>query len=610
MVNLNNFKYDNLKNYNNSELQELSDSIRNEIIDVCSKNGGHLSSSLGVIETIVAMHKAFNFPKDKVIFDVGHQAYAHKILSGRDITSLRMKDGISGFQKMSESEFDPYDAGHSSTSISAAMGLACARDLNNEDYNIISFIGDSAISNGLAFEALNQLDNFNHKVIVILNDNNMSISSANGALHNALEKIRASKKYNFRKKKFILKTSKNGFGKFTFKVTRGFKNLTKRILLRENLFENLGLYFIGTIDGYDFKALEKAFDKAKKSYSSVIINVKTTKGKGYKYSEIDNDGFWHGVEPFDKETGKPLNTTLDGYSSWSKVYARGMELILEKNKNALLVTPATTVGSYLKRIYDKYPDRAFDVGIGEEHAVILANALAVGGKKPYVSIYSTFLQRAYDEILHDNARMNTSVTYLVDRAGLVGSDGETHQGIYDVGMLNSIPNINIAMASKQDEALELLSFSESFNRPLFIRYPKGNIKYTKVDNLPSSTITLGKWKLVKEDSKKVCVITLGDKVNEFLNCDITLVNALWINPIDKEMLDSLKHYRTIIVYDPYSTYNGLSLSIKDYLLSNEYKGNLIIRCIPNEFIPQGTISEQESSLGLSIDDIKEIIKKA
>lgn len=558
--------YDNLAKLNNKELDDLASEIRKKIIDACSKNGGHLGSSLGVVEVIIALHASFDFPKDKIIFDVGHQAYAHKILSGRDLNSLRQKGGVSGFQKMSESEFDPYDAGHSSTSISAAMGLAYARDLSKDDYNVIAFIGDSSISNGLSFEALNQINDFNHKIIIVLNDNNMSISSTNGSFHKAFNGTNA------------------------------------------NIFEELGIRFIGPLDGYDYDALKLAFKEAKESKTSVIINVSTIKGKGYKYSEMDDDGFWHGVEPFNIETGKPLNTIPDNKASWSKIYARGLEQLMEIDEKAIIITPATTIGSYLRRIMMRFKDRAFDVGISEEHAVVLANALALSGFHPFISIYSTFLQRAYDEILHDNARMNTGITYLIDRSGLVGKDGETHQGIYDVAMLASIPNISIVMAKDEVQALNLLKFASNFNKPLFIRYSKEITDYSAFA-LPSVTnITYGKWELVKMGGSDICLVTMGEKVNEFLEEDITLINAIWLRPLDREMSDLAFSHKNLIIYDPFSTYNGLAKEITNYAFITKTSCNIITKTIPNDFIPQGKVIELEQDLGISVGQIKDLIK--
>ena len=603
---LNNFDYSKLKEMNTQELQYLSGAIRKYIIESCSKNGGHLGSNLGVIEATVALHKFFNFPKDKIIFDVGHQSYTHKVLSGRKLDNLRKAGGVDGFQKISESPFDPYEGGHSSTSISAAMGIACARDLNGEDYDVIAFIGDSSISNGLAFEALNNVDDFNHKIIIILNDNNMSITKPVGGVHKMLEGIRVSSGYSKTKRRLSFLT-KTKFGMFIYRILRWFKNLFKHIFLRENMFENLGLYYIGIIDGYDFKALEKAFKKAKKASSSSIIHISTTKGKGYAPAEEDKDGFWHGVGPFDIQNGKPLLVPNKEVASWSKVYARLLEIIMKQDKDACIINPATTIGSYLKRVMNDNKGRAFDVGISEEHAAILANALAISGKHPYLSIYSSFFQRTYDEVSHDIARMGSNVTILLDRAGLVGSDGETHQGIYDVAMLNSIPGISIAMAKDQADAIRLMAFSQTFNKPLVIRYPNCDTNYNKVTSLDSPSLAYGKWEIVKDANSDITLISVGPKATCFNDENVNIISPIFLNPIDEEMLIKYLHSKVIIIHDAYSTENGFAANVKNKLYELNYQGQIIVKAIPNAFIPCASVAEQEEKAGVSCDKIKKII---
>ena len=605
---LSNFDYSKLKEMNKQELSSLSNSIREEIIKACSKNGGHLGSNLGIVEATVALHKAFNFPQDKIIFDVGHQSYTHKILSGRSLDNLRQKGGIDGFQKRDESIYDPYEAGHSSTSISAAMGLACARDLNKESYEVIAFVGDSSISNGLAFEALNHLSEFNHKVIVILNDNDMSIAKPVGGVHKMLEGIRVSGSYSKTKKR-LSKLNKNKFGRFIYKVLRKIKDFFKHLFLRENMFENLGLYYIGVVDGYDFNALDKAFKKAKKSEASTIIHITTTKGKGYAPAEEDQDGFWHGVAPFDINTGKPLKELPKETASWSKVYARLLEIIMKNDDNVCLINPATTIGSYLKRVMNDNKTRAYDVGISEEHAAILANSLSVGGKKVYLSIYSSFFQRAYDEVAHDIARMDGNVTILLDRAGLVGHDGETHQGIYDVAMLYSIPGISIAMAKDQRDAAKLMKFSLNYNHPLVIRYPNTTTHYDKLTNLPNEKVEYGKWEVLKKSSSRVTLISVGPKVNEFLDLDINIIYPNFLNPIDIDCLNQFLDSKVIIIHDAYSIVDGFASIVKLALYDLGYIGKIIVRAIPNKFIKAASIEEQEIEELVDVGHIKELIEK-
>ena len=603
---LSKFDYAKLKDMDNKTLQALSNAIREEIITSCSKNGGHLGSNLGIVETTVAMHKCFDFPNDKVIFDVGHQSYTHKILSGRSLEHLRQKGGIDGFQKRNESTFDVYESGHSSTSISAAMGIACARDLNDEKYHVIAFVGDSSISNGLAFEALNNISDFNHKVIIILNDNDMSIAKPVGGVHRMLEGIRASGSYS-RTKRRLGKLNKTKLGSFIYKALRWFKNVFKHIFLRENMFENLGLFYIGDVDGYDFKALEKAFNKAKKASSSVIIHITTTKGKGYKPAEDDQDGFWHGVGPFDVNTGAPLKVASKDIASWSKIYARLLEIIMKQNKDACVINPATTIGSYLKRVMNDNKGRAFDVGISEEHACILANSLAISGKKPYLSIYSSFFQRAYDEVSHDIARMDGNVTILLDRAGLVGHDGDTHQGIYDVAMLLSIPNMQVAMAKDQTDAARLMKYSLTFSHPLVIRYPNLCTEYKKITSLDEFDVDC-KWEVLKESTSGITLISVGPKVNEFLDEDVNLIYPLWLNPIDVDMLKKYIDSKVIIIHDAYSTESGFANKVKCALFDLGYKGIIIVKAISNSFIKCASIEEQEIDEGVSTSQIKEIIE--
>ena len=454
------FNPSDIKGLRWEELDLLSEEIRKNIIASCAKNGGHLSSSLGATDLTVAIHHYFDLSKDKVIFDVGHQSYAHKILSGRSLENLRKSDGVSGFQKRSESEYDPYEAGHSSTSISAAMGLALHRDLNKEQYEVIAVIGDSSLANGVAFEGLNNLANFNHKIIIIINDNNRSIGESRGLLHRYFEKFRLSKGYLKSKSRYQRFLKKTFLTRWFYHLTSWIKRQFKKLLLRKNFFTEMGLYFISNVDGHDIKQLEKAFNYAKNAPSSVVIHVTTQKGHGYKYAEEDDIGNWHGVGPFDIETGKPLKERNPYYLSWSQIYAQLLKDRLAVDERMVLINPATMVGSCVDDLLEKYPDRVFDVGISEEHGAVFAAAVGLNKDiHAYYNIYSTFLQRSYDEISHDVARLDSDVTFLIDRAGLPGEDGETHSGIYDVAYLLSIPNIAICMANTMEEAIDLFNFS-------------------------------------------------------------------------------------------------------------------------------------------------------
>ena len=601
-----------LANLNYNELDVLASDIRSKILEVTSNLGGHLSSNLGVVELTIALHRVFDLSKDKLIFDVGHQCYTHKILTGRKLNNLRQENGVSGFQKIEESIYDVYEAGHSSTSISAANGFAIARDLNKENYNVIAFIGDGAINSGLALEGLNNIAHSNHKVIVVLNDNGMSISKPVGGLSKFFANISTSRGYNKFKHGYQRLFSKTKFGKWILSVSSRFKNWIKRTLTQNNIFTSLGFAYIGPIDGNNIKKVEKALLRARNTKKSVVIHACTLKGKGYKLAEDDETGYWHGVSPFDLESGEPKNKH-EGMISWSHVYSDITALELEKHSDAVLISPATIKGAGLDCLDKKFDNRIIDVGIAEEHAATLASGLSLAGHHPIISVYSTFLQRAYDEVSHDLARMKLNATFLVDRAGLVGADGETHQGIYDEAYLSSIPGTVITMASTVDEAK--LLYDESFKNhgPFFIRLPRTLVcrqnGFNKIEH------EFAKWMKVKEDNRDLAIISCGplmrelelELYNEGIKC--TLINALYINPIDKSMLDELLGAKKIVIYDPYSTRGGLVDSVMAYLLEKNFKGSISAHFVPNEFVKQGTISEQLARFKLRVSDIIDELKK-
>lgn len=597
-----------LKDLSISDLSILSNDIRNDIIKNCSIHGGHLASNLGIVELTIALHKTFNFPTDKLLFDVGHQCYTHKILTGRPLTNLREENGVAGFPKRSESIYDPYEPGHSSTSISTAMGMAIARDLNHDDYNIIALIGDSSISNGLAFEALNNLGQFNHKIIIVLNDNEMSITEPVGGMYKMLQKMRMSKKYLVNKARYRKFMTATKVGSWAYRVSSKFKSYIKRRFIKKNLFDNLNLFYIGPIDGYDFEAMEKAFEQAKKATGSVVIHVSTIKGKGYTPAEINDNGNWHGVSSFDVETGK-LNEGNVEEASWSKVYARFLELVMKENPKTSVIYPATGSGSYLNNISKLFPDRSFDVGIAEEHAMTMASGIALSNYHPYVSIYSSFMQRSYDQINHDIARLNLPVTILVDRAGLVGQDGETHQGIFDEAFLMGIPNISICMAKNQEEAGRLMMFSSTYDYPLVIRYPRANTKYTKYEGLSFSPIFYGEWEYIsKGENLNIALISFGPVIEKletiFQNDnDVTLINAIFQMPINDSFLKNIINYKTIVVYDLYGTIEGFGYSILNSLKNLEYKGKIELICLHKSYPKCATIERQEKLLGVDLDSV-------
>ena len=601
-----------LATLNYDELNVLASDLRTKIIEVTSNLGGHLSSNLGAIEITIALHRVFDLSLDKVIFDVGHQCYAHKILTGRNLDKLRQENGVAGFLKMDESEYDCYEAGHSSTSISAANGFAIARDIKGEKYDVVAFIGDGSLNSGLAFEGLNCVVHSPHKVIIVINDNDMSISKPVGGLSKFLEDISTSRRYNRFKNRYQKFFGKTKFGRWILKVSRLFKNWVKGVLVKGNVFTSLGFAYIGPIDGHNIKSIERALRRAKNTKKSVVIQAVTIKGKGYKFAEEDQTGYWHGVGPFDKETGNPKNMH-EGQVSWSHVFADLTALEMEKHENSILISPATLKGSGLDELTAKYKNRVIDVGINEEHAATLASSISLSGMHPIISVYSTFLQRAYDEVSHDLARMHCNASILVDRAGLVGADGETHQGIYDEAYLCSIPGTVISMPSTIDEAM--LLYDESFNNhgPFFIRLPRSLV--AKQEGYNKVNLEFGKWMKLKEDSKDLVVISVGPITRELESMIIsegikcTLVNALYINPIDKSMLDETLTAKKIVIYDAYSTRGGLVNNVMAYLLEKNFKGSISAYFVPNEFIKQGTIRQQLERFKITPEDVINELKK-
>ena len=584
-----------LKKLDYKALNAQADLIRNFIIENVSHTGGHLSANLGVVEVTLALHYVFNSPKDKIIFDVGHQVYTHKILTGRkeEFKKLRQHDGLNGFPKMSESIHDVWETGHSSTSIGAAMGFLEAKKINTEIGEVVTLIGDGSIQNGLSLSALNYLaSKKDQKVIIVLNDNEMSISKNVGGLSDLFNKIRIKKSYNFFKKltpKFIRKT---------------FKNLVYK---NDNLFTNLGFKYFGPIDGHDIKSLIKYFEYAKNSKNSIILHVKTIKGKGYLPSELDSTGKWHGVGPFDISTGEQNKKTLPEYNTWSKSFGKILLEEVEKNDKIKIISPAMIYGSGLDEIANLKKDSIIDVGINEENACLMASSLSQTGLIPIVSIYSTFLQRAYDILNHDINRINSHVIFLIDRAGLVGGDGSTHQGIYDISLMSHLSNFVITMPRNLNQAKSLLQIAISENRPFAIRYPKGNICLE--NKMITETVKPYKWEEVLNISSKN-VLTYGDDVNYFFEeisksgKEIGLINCLFIKPLDKEMLYKLNN-KEIIIYEQVVKNGSLGSLIKDFV--NEEGLNINIKHYAiDDFVNLGTIEELKKDLGL---DIKEIVEE-
>ncbi|MCF0113336.1 MAG: 1-deoxy-D-xylulose-5-phosphate synthase [Bacilli bacterium] len=602
-----------VKTLNRQQLQWLCEDIRTEILASVSSHGGHLSSNLGVVELTVALHRSFDFPKDKLIFDVGHQSYTHKVLTGRDLETLNCPGGIAGFQKIRESEYDPYEAGHSSNSISAAEAFAVTRDQKKENRNIIAVVGDASIVNGLAFEAMNDVGGRGNKIIIILNDNGMSISKSVGGAGQLFRALSAGKVYNRFKRGFRKAVDHGKAGHALYDMTYHIKQWFKRTLIRTNLFDAMGFSYLGPIDGHDIRKMERAFAKAKTASKSIVIHVRTKKGKGYPYAEKDETGYWHGVTPFDIETGTPKNRH-DDYVSWSHVFADLTMESMKKHENAYLVTPATLKGAGLDEVFDSFPERTRDVGIAEEHATTFSGALALNGYHPILSIYSTFLQRAYDELSHDCARLGINMTLLIDRAGLVGKDGDTHQGIYDVAFLRSIPNTVVAMPSNKAEARFL--YEESFgNHGVFaIRLPREFVR--KGENEADAEYAFGESVVLRQGStKRLAVVAVGPKAEELkkkldeADIDVTLINPLFLCPLGQKQIDPLLGYEAILVYDAYGIEEGFASELLLKLNRSGYSGSVEIHAIPKVFVAGAEKEDQEKQFGLTVDDIAERIRE-
>lgn len=598
------------------ELQDLSKQIRKFLLNSISKTGGHLSSNLGIVELTVAMHYVFNSPKDKFIYDVGHQSYVHKILTGRihEFAHLRQYKGLSGFQKRKESIHDPWEAGHSSTSLSAALGMAVARDLNQESYHVLPIIGDGALTGGMAMEALNQIGSEQRKMIIIFNDNHMSISKNVGAIDQKFNRLRTSKPYMHFKHDLKGALSSSRVGKSVLHTMKNVKDVVKDNIVDTSIFGEFHLHYIGPVDGHDLPRLINVLEMAKDYEGPVVVHVLTKKGKGYSFAENDVDGKWHGVSQFDLATGKSLSTMPKGHLSWSEVMSKSLCDLAETNKDIVAITPAMIGGSKLDNFFSKYPDRSFDCGIAEEHAMTFAAGLCTNGKRPFISIYSSFLQRAYDQVNHDVARMKLPVVIGIDRCGLVGEDGETHHGVFDIALLRHIPNMVLSQPKDAIEAQHLLYTAFSQNEcPFAIRYPRGNTSYEKVENYHQ--IPIGSWeKFQLKEESKVVVITYGDHVDRIISkakvndLAITVVNARFFKPLDEEMLLSiLTDTQDVIIYETDIFAGGLGSAILEFM--NKHRIYKDIQCmgIQDCFVEQGSVPQLRKTLHLDMNTLFEMI---
>lgn len=602
---------EDFKHFNTDELKILCKELREYILENVSKTGGHLASNLGVVELTVALHKVFNTPYDKIIWDVGHQTYAHKILTGRknEMPSLRQYKGLSGFPKRNESIYDVFDTGHSSTSLSAAMGMARARDLKKENHEIIAVIGDGALTGGMALEALNDAGRSNTKLLIILNDNEMSISKNVGGISRYLSRIRTTRGYLSTKKDVEKLLSRIPVGKQIKSVLKRAKDGIKQIVVPGMLFEELGLTYMGPVDGHNISEIIEHLETARNLEGPILMHVITKKGKGYRFAEERPDEF-HGVSSFNIDTGEALKSSSESFSDY---FGLKMCEIAEENENVAAITAAMTDGTGLKTFAEKFPNRIFDAGIAEQHAVTMAAGLAVRGIVPVVAIYSSFLQRAYDQIIHDVALQNLHVIFAVDRAGLVGNDGETHQGVFDEGFLTMIPNMTVLAPADYREFGNMLDFAVSFEGPVAIRYPRGSMNKNIKDSHRS--IDLGKGYIV-EEGEDITIATAGKmvetalKIREILkenNINAEVINLRFIKPFDRELiLRSVNKTKSLVIIDEAPIYASYAANIMSILPKNV---EALLKALPDKFIKQGSIDELLRENKLDADSIAaDIIK--
>ena len=606
-----------LKTMNVQEMEELADEIRKFLIGSISRTGGHLASNLGVVELTIALHYAFSSPRDKIFFDVGHQSYIHKILTGRAsrFSSLRKYKGLSGFEKRSESEHDVWEAGHSSTSLSAALGMAVARDLDHQNYHIVPVIGDGALGSGMALEALNQIGAEKRNIIIVFNDNNMSISRNVGAMSQGFSKLRTSKAYTGFKQNMRRSLRTNNIGQTIYNGLKAVKDNFKEAVIDGGIFEEFGLDYIGPVDGHDIREMIRVFEMAKSHEGPIVVHVITQKGKGYQPCENDREGKWHGVGPFDIKTGNPLFEVPHGYQNWSTLMSNSVLELARENEDIVALTPAMITGSDLRRFFAEFPDRSFDCGIAEEHAATMAAGLAISGKRPYLSIYSSFMQRAYDQINHDIARMDLPVVVGIDRAGLVGDDGETHHGVFDISILAPLPNVILAQPHNAEEARNMLKTAFDQPHPFFIRYPKGIVKDPEDETFRD--IEIGSWEMFngKEDNK-VCLLTYGDNVDAVLDkvtvndLPVTVVNCRFFKPLDTDMLDAIAASgKKIAVYETDMLSGGLGSLILSYYNDKNIQANVRRFGLKDEYIQQGGSGQLRKEQGIDLGSVLDAVLK-
>lgn len=602
-----------LKSLSVDELASLSDEIRTFLVEKLSVTGGHLASNLGVVELTVALHYCYDSPQDKMIYDVGHQAYVHKILTGRmdRFDTLRQHGGLCGFVKRNESEHDVWEAGHSSTSLSAAMGMALARDLKGEDNKVIAVIGDGALTGGMAFEALNHIGHEGKKLMVILNDNEMSIAPNVGAMHNYLSKIRSDRHYLRAKDELelLLKRIPAIGGKLAKSAGR-VKDSLKYMMVPGVLFEELGFTYLGPVDGHDLPKLIETFHQADNVNGPVLVHVLTTKGKGYKPAEADSHK-WHGISPYKIESGQVLKSV--GNPMYTEVFGQTLIELAKQDERIVAVTPAMPGGSGLVPFSKEFPDRMIDVGIAEQHAATMCAALAMEGMKPVYAVYSTFMQRAYDQIVHDICRHNANVMFAIDRAGFVGADGETHHGVYDVAFMRHIPNLVMMMPKDENELRHMMKTALDYNDgPIAYRYPRVNIVGVPLDE-ELKAIPIGSWEYLRQGEgyaiiaagPMLQVATEAADVLKREGLQVHIVNARFFKPLDEELLLELARQGTkLVVLEEASEAGSLGSAVLEfYARQASFDMHIRLLGIPDCFVEHGSIKEQRAEAGLTVESV-------
>ncbi len=603
-------KANDIKKIDPRDYDALAEEIRQFLIQTISVTGGHLGSNLGAVELTMALHLFLNLPEDKIIWDVGHQSYTHKLLTGRreGFVNLRKYGGMSGFPKRKESDCDAFDTGHSSTSISAGLGLVKARDIQGGNNTIISVIGDGSLTGGMAYEALNNASRLETNYIIVLNDNNMSISENVGGVSKYLNNIRTADTYlDLKEGVYNSLHGKSKYADMVVSKIRRAKSSFKQLVVPGMFFEDMGITYLGPVDGHDIRALVHIFGEARKIKGAVLVHVITQKGKGYQPAERHPARF-HGAEPFDIETGIPSKPRTK--ANYTDIFSTVMCKLGQRDEKVVAITAAMPDGTGLKRFRNMYPERFFDVGIAEEHAVTFAAGLAAGGLKPIVAIYSSFLQRAYDQILHDVCIQNLPVVFAIDRAGLVGSDGETHQGIFDLSYLSSIPNMHIMAPKNKWELSDMIKFAIAFGAPIAVRYPRGEA-YDELKEF-REPIVYGKSEVLYEE-EDIALLAVGSMVKVAVEVrrqlkekgySCSLINARFVKPIDEEMIGQVcKDHKLLVTMEENVLSGGYGEKVRDYTDSLKTRAQVLNIAIPDEYVEHGNVDLLKQEIGIDADSV-------